>query len=94
MRVGKIEQAGAIVLRILAEIISYNSGRLHAESKDTESKDLWSAAREITGNKRSSSFCNSINAGNLNNHYVSVSLDPIYTTFKKTNLFKTFLLAF
>ena len=79
MRVGKIEQAGAISLRIGAEIISYNSGRLHAESKDTGSKDLWSAVRELTGNKRSSSFCNSINADNLNNDYASISLDSIYT---------------
>ena len=51
MRVGKIEHAGAISLRIGAEIISYRSGRLHAESKDTGSKDPWSAVREITGNK-------------------------------------------
>ena len=79
MRVGKIEQAGAILLKIEAKIILYNSGRLHAESKDTGFKDFWSAGREITGNKCSSSFCDNINTDNLNNHYVSVSLDPIYT---------------
>jgi len=80
MRVGKTEQAGAISLRIGAEIISYNSGRLHAESKEAGSKDLWGAVREITGKKRSSLPCNNnFNADILNTHYASVSLDPIYT---------------
>src|SRR5882757_6572415 len=80
MRVGKIEQAGAISLRIGAEIISNNSGRLHAESKEAGSKDLWGAVREITGKKRSSLLCNNnFNADILNTHYASVSLDSIYT---------------
>ena len=80
MRKGKIEKAGSLAVKIGAEIISFNSGRLKAENKDTSPQDLWRAVRDITGKNRSAPLYTCVDAASLNVHYASVSTDLAYTS--------------
>ena len=78
MRLGKEEKANALAVRIGSEIISYNSGRLKREAGDFDSKDLWSAVRDITGKNRTAPTFFCADASSLNTHYSTVSTDPAY----------------
>ena len=68
-RQGQVEKANALAVRIGSEIILYNSGRLKREVKDFNSKDLWSAVRDITGKNRTTATFTCVDAASFNAHY-------------------------
>ena len=52
MKKGKLEQAGALAIRIGDAIRRYNSNRLALTDSKSGSKVLWSRVKEITGKGR------------------------------------------
>ena len=78
MRKGRVEQAKALALRIGSEIIAVNSGHMKAETKSVGTRDMWSAVRDITGKRRSTTTFSCVDAKSLNTHYAKVFTDRSY----------------
>ena len=78
MRKGRVEQANALALRIGSEFIAFNYGPLKEETKSVGTRDFWSAVRDITGKRRSTTTFSCVDADSLNAHYAKVSTDRSY----------------
>jgi len=78
MRSGQVEKAGALAKRIGRCIGKQNEHRLKRDDGTTDAKDMWDAARHVTGRKDEAVEIDGINAETLNCHYASISTDPHY----------------
>jgi len=81
LRKGLVDRANAITVRIGTLIANTRAGRLSSVKANFDSKDLWTAVREITGKTSSTcstNFVPGINSITLNDHYSSISHDPTY----------------
>ena len=78
MRTGRVEEASALAKLIGTEIQKNNSVRLTKiqGKSETSTRQLWSAVRSLTGQKRDMSNTAGINADVLNKHFAQVSTDP------------------
>ena len=79
MRKGKIEAANALALQIQKEITKFNSHSLNCQNAVPDTKTLWDKVNEISGKRRQSKKTDGISASALNQHYASISTDPLYT---------------
>ena len=78
MRAGRVEEASALAERIGKDLVKLSKARLCHISNKTNSKDMWTAVRQLTG--RSRSVCavdalDGITAESLNSHYAHISTD-------------------
>ena len=75
MRAGRIDEASALAERIGKDIVRHNKTRLCHINKKTNSKDLWTAVRQLTGRSRCICAVDGITAESLNGHYARISTD-------------------
>jgi len=78
MRAGRVEEASALAKIIGKDIVKKNSRKLNRIQGAADSKELWSAVRQITGRTRQAHNISGIDAYTLNSHYANVSTDHNY----------------
>ena len=75
----KIDAAGSIAKRIGDLIRIKNASEFSDKNPITDTKDLWSRVRRITGKeKKTPTTSTGITAEKLNEHYCKISTDPQY----------------
>jgi len=79
MRADRIEKANALAARIGKEIVLRSKTRLCKVDGKTDSKGMWAAVRELTGQKQQDKRVDGVTATSLNQHYAVISIDASYT---------------
>jgi hypothetical protein len=79
MRAGRVEEAGALAVRIGKDIMRRNKTQLCKAGRKTDAKDMWAAVRELTGRKQECGVVDGVSAETLNCHYATISTDASYT---------------
>ena len=77
MRAGRVEEAGALA-RQIGRDITRRSKRQLCKLRKSDTKELWTAVRQLTGRAHQPAADPSITAEALNHHYASVSTDAGY----------------
>jgi len=79
MRAGRVEEARALAVRIGKDITRHTKSQLNKIDGKTNSKDMWTAVRQLTGRQQEPAAIDGINAQSLNDHYAAISTDDRYT---------------
>ena len=79
MRAGRVEEAGALSVRIGKDMSRHGKTRLCKIGGKADSKDLWAAVRQLTGRQQVTAAVDGITAESLNDHYAAISTDHNYT---------------
>ena len=80
MRAGRVEEAGALAVRLGKDISKHEKGRFcKPGGGKMEAKDIWAAVRELTGGSHNEANCAGINAESLNQHYSNISTDSRFS---------------
>lgn len=80
MRRGRTEEASALAHRVSLEITRRTKNRLSLLRENVDSRDIWSAVRQLTGkNKQHENRVEGISAQSLNDHYCKISTDTSYS---------------
>ena len=77
MRAGRVEEAGALAHQIGRDI-TRRSKRQLCKLRKYDTKELWTAVRQLTGRAHQPATDQSVTAEALNQHYASVSTDANY----------------
>ena len=77
MRVGRVEEAGALARQIGRDITRRSRRQLEKIDK-SNTKEMWKAVKQLTGRDPEPAADPSITADSLNRHYASVSTDVSY----------------
>jgi len=80
MRAGRVEEAGALSVRIGKEITQLGKTRLCKIGGKVDAKDMWTAVRRLTGRQQRTGPIDGITADSLNDHYAAISSDPNYSS--------------
>jgi hypothetical protein len=78
MRAGRVEEAGALSVRIRKEMMRNSRMRLCKIGGRADAKDMWEAVRRITGRQQGIAAVDGITAESLNDYYAANSTDPDY----------------
>ena len=78
MRAGRVEEAGALAVRISKEIVAANTIELKNIDVRNGVKELWDKVNSLT-NRRGSCRQSTVTAADLNQHYAAISTDPQYS---------------
>jgi hypothetical protein len=82
MRIGRVEKAGVLPLKISEAITNFNSAELSRVDVLSDCRSMWSKVRQLTGRSKSLNAVSrnsAITADVLNNHYAAISTDANYT---------------
>jgi hypothetical protein len=79
MRVGLVEEAGALSERIGKDLERQSKNRLKTINGMTDVKDMWAAVRQLTSRNQDTGLVPGISVESLNSHYVAISTDNRYT---------------
>jgi len=79
MRLGRVDEASALSVKIGAIITRHNANQLRQLQSDDGAQALWTKVREITGKSRAPPTQSGLTASLLNDHYATVSTDSTYT---------------
>jgi len=80
MRAGRVEEAGAMALRIGKDLTRHARTSLSNVGAEKNANDMWAAVRKSTGRQQESSVADGISAESLNDHYAAISTDHSYST--------------
>lgn len=78
MRAGKISEADNIAEKVRIQIIKNNTESLKSQDYRKSSKAMWEKINEVRKKKRSDRDECKITAQYLNEHYTTISTDPLY----------------
>ena len=78
MQAGRLEEAGALALRIGKEIRRQRISNLSSLDYKTDAIQVWHVVRQLAGKSQSSTAVPGITADSLNQHYAATSTDPDY----------------
>ena len=82
MRVGNVERAAALAVKIGDAIERHNSAELNRVDVLSDPHNMWAKVRQLTGRSKSAddiSLNPAITADVLNKHYAAISTDANYT---------------
>jgi hypothetical protein len=79
MRLGRLEEAGALAERIGRDIKKYGKTRFLKFRRKSDAKDMWDAVRQLTGKHHNAAAVDGVSADSLNSHFANISTDPGYT---------------
>ena len=80
MRAGRVEEAGALAMRIGKDMTQHGKTRLCKIGGKVDAKEMWAAVRQLTGRQQRVGPIDGITAESLNNHYAAISTDLIYSS--------------
>ena len=78
MRAGRVEKASTLAARIGGEIAAQCKMRLSKVDGKVNTKDMWAAVRQLTGQRQNDKSVEGITATSLNKHYAAISNDTGY----------------
>lgn len=78
MRKGRLEEASALAQHIGKAITKRTKTQLSTIGETTDSRELWSCVRHLTGKKSNTQKVNGLTADSLNDHYANMSTDSAY----------------
>jgi len=78
MRAGRVEEAGALSVRIGQAIQNCCRAQMSRYNGKTDVGGMWAAVRRLTGRQQPAAKVDGITAMTMNQHYASVSTDPHY----------------
>ena len=79
MRAGRVEEAGALSLRIRREMTQHSRARLCKIGGRADAKDMWAAVRRLTGRQQDTAAVDGITVESLKDYYSAISTDPDYS---------------
>jgi len=79
MRAGRVEEAGALSVRIGQAIQRRCKTQLSRYDGKTDAASMWAAVRRLTGRAWTPAKVDGVTAEVLNRHYADISTDPLYT---------------
>ena len=80
MRAGRVEEAGALAVRIGKDMTQHGKTRLCKIGGKVDAKEMWAAVRQLTGRQQRAGPIDGITAESLNNHYAAISTDLNYSS--------------
>jgi len=79
MRSGRLEEAGALAVRISRDMKKYGKTRFLKVGGKSDAKDMWNAVRQLTGKHHNAAAVDGVSADSLNSHFANISTDLGYT---------------
>jgi hypothetical protein len=80
MRAGRVEEAGALAVRIGKYMTRHAKNSLSNIGAETNANDMWAAVRKLTGRQQEPTVVDGVSAESLNDHYAAISTDHSYST--------------
>ena len=78
MRSGRLEEAGALAVRIGRDMKKYGKTRFLKIGGKSDAKDMWNAVRQLKGKHHNAAAVDGVSADSLNSHFANISTDLGY----------------